>query len=600
MSENTTFELQVKQGDQWTIHENYLGDQRDEAISEAKKLVKDLGNIEAVRVVAESLDEETGIFSDVVIFKDFKPKKPVVKQVRRGGHARPSTSSETRGKAPQAAKKSERISLSSVIIKLLGVVLFCLGLAGVLAFMASEILSGTRIFGVRIAGNNQTNLLIGVFIVTFLISAFGMTVTVMKGVRLKKTQQSRFLAWIFGMLARAEQRGAQRRAAREAAARARTATRRVQAPPEPSQPDPAPEQPVPEEAPEAKPEDANELSETAEKLKVYMQNFLTESLKGSKASIEELDNFNRFGLSMYLAGACEILTQQGNMDPESKLKILSRGVETLGFKKSHAASFSQRYEEYLMADARYMQMFQSGRNSINIYLHDEAQGPRLLENALNEWNKPKVKEEQAGPVTVLFTDIAGSTAMTQTLGDEGAQQVIRAHNRIVREALSANAGKEIKHTGDGIMASFNMTSDGVDAAIEMQRETALHNQQNPNLPLHLKIGLNAGEPIAEDNDLFGTVVQLSARIVDKASADEIYISEIVRGICAGKDYNFVKSGDFDMKGFSDLITLYEVKWDETEGVEDAPVTEPQAEETDPPQETPPPEQATPDAEEDAT
>jgi len=99
------------------------------------------------------------------------------------------------------------------------------------------------------------------------------------------------------------------------------------------------------------------------------------------------------------------------------------------------------------------------------------------------------------------------------MGDEGAQLVVRAHNRVVREALSNNAGKEIKHTGDGIMASFNKTSDGVDADIEMQLETTKHNQEHPDLPLHLKIGLNAGEPISEDNDLFGTVVQLLPRLL---------------------------------------------------------------------------------------
>ncbi|MBI1985939.1 MAG: adenylate/guanylate cyclase domain-containing protein, partial [Rhodospirillales bacterium] len=110
--------------------------------------------------------------------------------------------------------------------------------------------------------------------------------------------------------------------------------------------------------------------------------------------------------------------------------------------------------------------------------------------------------------------------------------------------------------------SFAKTSDGVDAAIQMQREVAAHNQHNPNLPLHLKIGLNAGEPIAEDNDLFGTTVQLSARIVDKAKADQIFVSEIVRGICAGKTYKFINRGGFPMKGFGDDVILYEVIWNE--------------------------------------
>ena len=97
------------------------------------------------------------------------------------------------------------------------------------------------------------------------------------------------------------------------------------------------------------------------------------------------------------------------------------------------------------------------------------------------------------------------------------------------------------------------------------------------MPLHLKIGLNAGEPIAEDNDLFGTTVQLSARIVDKAAADEIFVSEIVRGICAGKNYNFSKRGGYEMKGFGDDITLFEVIWnDADEEIGDTPLPQPAA------------------------
>ena len=134
-----------------------------------------------------------------------------------------------------------------------------------------------------------------------------------------------------------------------------------------------------------------------------------------------------------------------------------------------------------MADSRYMQMFQAGRNDMNIYSTDENSAPRHLDNAMMEWNKPKPKEEQTGPVTVLFTDIAGSTAMTQALGDAGAQKVVRIHNRNVREALSAHAGKEIKHTGDGIMASFAKTSDAVNGSIQMQLETMKHNQVEPDL-----------------------------------------------------------------------------------------------------------------------
>jgi adenylate cyclase len=207
-----------------------------------------------------------------------------------------------------------------------------------------------------------------------------------------------------------------------------------------------------------------------------------------------------------------------------------------------------------------MQMYQSGRNALNSLLEGDAEAASLLDRALSEWNKPKVKEASGGPITVMFTDMVGSTALTQSKGDAVAQEVVRAHNRIVRAALSQFSGREIKHTGDGIMASFDTTSHGVEAAIFIQQGAQAHTRANPDLPLRLKIGINAGEPIREDDDLFGSTVQLSARITDKAVAGQVLVSEIVRGICAGKDFAFRNAGGFSMKGFSEPITLYELAW----------------------------------------
>ncbi|MDA0306904.1 MAG: adenylate/guanylate cyclase domain-containing protein, partial [Proteobacteria bacterium] len=593
MTDHSSYEVQVQQDGQWTIHETFPGDQREEAINEATKQISELRHLDAVKVIRETLNDETGVFNETVVFKKAQ-EKPMVRRVPTNLGRRGKTPARQERTAP--AKKSnepQESSLTRVVGILFFIVLFCLSLSGLLAFGISEALSGERLLGVRFVGSAKTNLFIGTFIISFLISVGVSSRIFMKDVKLKKSKQNRLVLWILGMLAQMAKQSAARRAAQEAAARKAMAQRAManKPAPQPSEQtlaeEPKEEAPAEETAPEETPPATGELSPTAEKLRGYMINFLGKSMEGCQTDLDKLDSFNKFGLSMYMAGACEILSQQGKMDAASQSKILADSVMSLGFKKSHAASFAERYEEYLMSDARYMQMFQSGRNSINIYLTDEGSGGRLLDNALTEWNKPKQREEQTGPITVLFTDIAGSTAMTQTMGDEGAQLVVRAHNRVVREALSNNAGKEIKHTGDGIMASFNKTSDGVDAAIEMQRETAKHNQEHPDLPLHLKIGLNAGEPISEDNDLFGTVVQLSARIVDKASADQIFVSSIIRGICSGKNYKFTNQGGFEMKGFGEEVVLYEVIWDETadaiaEGAESpAPETET------PPAESPP-------------
>ena len=585
MSQDKNYEVQVREEGQWTIHETFPGDQNEEALEEAAMQLEELNKADSVRIIVEQYDPDTGVFNDQVVFKRDKEKQVVVVKAKiRRGVSRPRTAGKPRkGGARPGARigKTRPATLSSVLGRLLLVVLFSLGLAGLISFGVSELLAGKKLFGTRISGNTQTNLLTGIFILTFMISALGMTMKVMKGVQLQSSGHNRFVMVLLGLWSRMASKSHARQAIskdagkfaaiKRAQAAARAAAEAALQPSaetlEKAEEEAAPEEPQEEPkaeeeetAEKAEQEDPDALSSTAEKLKNYMMVFLGNSLKGSKIDAAKMDNFNKFGISIYLAGACEILTQEGKMDENSCSKILSECVQILGFKKSHAVSFSQKYEEYLMADSRYMQMFQTGRNAINTYLTDEAAGPGLLDVAIEQWNQPKPKELQSGPVTVLFTDIVGSTAMTQALGDEGAQQMVRVHNRIVREALSRNAGREVKHTGDGIMASFAKTTDGVQGSIQMQTETALHNQQNPDLPLHLKIGLNAGEPIAEDNDLFGTVVQLSARIVDKASADQIFVSETVRGLCAGKDFQFQNLGGFEMKGFHDQITLYEVVW----------------------------------------
>ncbi|UCH87332.1 MAG: adenylate/guanylate cyclase domain-containing protein [Dehalococcoidia bacterium] len=165
-------------------------------------------------------------------------------------------------------------------------------------------------------------------------------------------------------------------------------------------------------------------------------------------------------------------------------------------------------------------------------------------------------------VTILFTDMEGSTSLTQRLGDAKAQEVVRTHNRIVRDALKAHSGSEIKHTGDGIMASFASASRALECAIAIQRTLAQHNESNPDMPIGVRIGLNAGEPVAEEEDLFGTAVQLAARICAHAEPGEILAPIVVRELAAGKGFLLADRGDVALRGFEDPVRLYEVRWRE--------------------------------------
>jgi class 3 adenylate cyclase/alpha-beta hydrolase superfamily lysophospholipase len=163
--------------------------------------------------------------------------------------------------------------------------------------------------------------------------------------------------------------------------------------------------------------------------------------------------------------------------------------------------------------------------------------------------------------TILFTDVEGSTALTQRLGDAKARDVLRKHERIVRESLESHAGSELKTTGDGFMATFSSATRALESAIAMQRAFAQQNESAEEA-VRVRVGLNAGEPIAEDEDLFGTAVNLAARICGHAEAGQILASDVVRQLAAGKDILFADRGEASLKGFDEPVRLFDVKWRE--------------------------------------
>lgn len=167
------------------------------------------------------------------------------------------------------------------------------------------------------------------------------------------------------------------------------------------------------------------------------------------------------------------------------------------------------------------------------------------------------------PLAILFTDLVGSTELTGRVGDEVAQQVLRVHDAIVRDALGPNRGREVKHTGDGIMAAFPAVSAALACAATVQQEVARHNGQlagGDGHELHVRIGINAGEPLSQDDDLFGTVVQLASRLCEHAGPDEVLVSNLVRELAAGKGFRFDDRGSRDCKGFDEPIRCWALDW----------------------------------------
>jgi class 3 adenylate cyclase len=162
--------------------------------------------------------------------------------------------------------------------------------------------------------------------------------------------------------------------------------------------------------------------------------------------------------------------------------------------------------------------------------------------------------------TVLFTDVVNSTTLTQSLGDEAALALLGVHDTIVRDALSALGGREIKHTGDGIMACFISTAGAIRCAIQIQRELNKHAQASPERALKVRVGAAAGEPVEQHNDLFGSTVQLASRLCAYAQPEQILVSNAIAELCLGKGFQFENLGEVTLKGFGGPVRAHAAAW----------------------------------------
>ena len=185
---------------------------------------------------------------------------------------------------------------------------------------------------------------------------------------------------------------------------------------------------------------------------------------------------------------------------------------------------------------------------------------QFMGNIANDANDRVVVEGKPDTAlrAIMFTDIEGSTDISTSHGDEAAVDLVRRHNEIVRDALHQNRGNEVKHTGDGLFASFVSVTKAVEATIAIQQRSAAASHAGPKLAI--KIGLSAGEPVADSRDLFGAAVNLAARICAHARGGQTLVAGTVRDLAIGKDIRFVNQGSIGLKGFPDPVPLFEVDW----------------------------------------
>lgn len=159
---------------------------------------------------------------------------------------------------------------------------------------------------------------------------------------------------------------------------------------------------------------------------------------------------------------------------------------------------------------------------------------------------------------ILFTDLEGSTALLRTAGEAEYMILLGEHDLIIRRAIVANNGREVKHTGDGIMASFDDAPHALAGALAIQEGFRARSLTPGVTDLRVRIGLAAGEPVDRNDDLFGATVNLASRICDAASPGHTLVSDLIHELGSGAGFPFAKVGLRRLKGFAKATPVFEL------------------------------------------
>lgn len=570
MNDNQSYEVQVYHHGRWQVHARYPFHERAVAIREAKELGKERNAI-PVRVIMEDYNPKTGRHSEVFVYRNgIEPgqKKNPKLHTRSGTNwADMAVSSDGRVGYQRddiadydfddyidpfdpvdRPKANVNVGMFLAIISTIVVIGFGSGgaAAGLLALLMHA-------FDVALAPNIHKGMYIGMFVTVFLIAT---------------------LSSINYYTARFNLNPFHKKPKKTPIVKKSKISQEMEKAAEAIDKMPVVESSPPEDTEFnfldgnmsveiVEEEDEIEFSEEAQNQKMFLINFLgvcMGALKGGESNIQTL---NRFGLNLFMSGAVVRLCNEHELTDDETDNILRRILEMLGANSEQADRFALEYEKYL-EDPRHAELFNRSGDIAVRYSDGDQAAPLYIRETIEDWINWKSEEEQnfnPNMLIIMFTDMVGSTDLTTRHGDYAAQEVLTAHDMIVRTALTNFEGTEIKHLGDGIMASFKKPDLALKAAIEIQKRVEGNNKSGPEIPLHVRIGLNCGEPIKKNNDLFGKSVQLAARICDMTQSDRISLSHYLKDIFGEKPvYTFEDLGLCPLKGFEDPQHVYNLDW----------------------------------------
>ena len=232
--------------------------------------------------------------------------------------------------------------------------------------------------------------------------------------------------------------------------------------------------------------------------------------------------------------------------------LISIPPDRVGFEDSHA-TFGRDWARRIRG-ARLL----VGRDDTSVLVNGALTINQLAE-AMEDFIGLGQQSQTAGQATrtVLFTDIEGSTSMVDRLGDDEARTITREIEQLTQNAIRDNQGVQVKTMGDGVLAWFGAASAAVECAVQIQSELANHERYSD---IYVRIGISAGEPIAESDDLYGATVNQAARIMSMAQGGQILVSDLVRGLLQGRRLRFEDRGTHQLRGFRESIQLFSVDW----------------------------------------
>jgi class 3 adenylate cyclase len=173
-------------------------------------------------------------------------------------------------------------------------------------------------------------------------------------------------------------------------------------------------------------------------------------------------------------------------------------------------------------------------------------------------------EKLRSPMTILFSDIKGSTRYAEKKGDVEYMSMINRHNRLLFPVIETEGGQVIKTIGDSILAKFDDPRAAVKAAAGMQRALATDREGREEIDqIQIRIGLHRGMGLIKDNDVFGDVVNAASRIERQAEADQILITDALLEAAIAAKFECAKIGRAELKGKEEPIDLYAVAWSES-------------------------------------